>query len=427
MPQTFANLAAAQAAMREVLKHDPVKSQTTETSSMLWDAVKKGTASAINDRNAFIILDVDDAAVIKSDTTEFGDYAPPSNQQQLKTSIPIRRVTKTYSVSGAVKRQNATDTMLLNTIIEGTKNVERMMDKQMNFQAHGDATNEIAKASGISSLTVTCNSTTNLFGTRHTYKNEIVEFRSSGTLRSGGGVSYSRILTVDRSAKTFTVDQIASDATTNDLIYDYASYNNAIRGLDYHVNNTGAWQGIADRTAYLGLSSVLVSASSAYLSRALLDLIIGELKYKFGDDEKMGEMMAYMSYAQVAQFKSLGYDLQRYDGPSKALNTGFSSDALQHGDLMVKGSVDCRHDRIYVGDILGLMQRFETIPPQWVQDPSTANGDYLVWANAANGQGKADGFFCYREIEMNTGCYQPRKVGALTSLATTGLPLGNTN
>lgn len=424
---SFANLAAAQAAMREVLKYDEKKSQTTETSSLLWNSWKKGPASAINNRNAFIILNVDDAAVIKADTTEFADYAPPSNQQQLKTSIPLRRLTKTYAVSGAVKRQNATDTMLLNTIVEGTKNVERMMDKQVNFAAHRDATGQIAKASGVSSLVVTCNSTTDLWGSRQVYKGEIVEFRSSGGTLRTGGVSWSTVTAVDLSAKTFTVDAIPSDATTNDLVYDQGSYNNWFRGLQYHVNNTGAWQGVSDRTAYRGLSSVLVSASSAYLSRALLDLIIGEMDYKFGDDAAMGEMMAYTSPAQIAQFKSLGYDLQRYDGPSKALNTGFLSDALQHGNLMMKSSVDAQHDRIYIGDVLNLCERFQTIEPQWVSEPGATGENYLVWANAASGQFKADGYFCTREMEFNTGVYQPRLVGALHTLGYVGLPMGNTN
>lgn len=425
---TYSNLTAINAALREVLKYDPVKSQTVEMSAMLWDWVKKGTPSEINDRNAFIIKTVNPAAVIVANSAEFADYAPPSNQSYLKTSIPIRRMTKTYSVSGAVRRQNKTGTTLLDTIVSDTKDVEDMFNKQMNYAAHGDGTDEIAKASGISSLVVTCNSTTNLFGTRHVFIGEKVEFRSSGGTLRTGGVSWSTVTAVDLSAKTFTVDAIPSDATTNDLVYNYNSYNGQIRGLGYHVAATGAWQGVADRTAYRGLSSVVVSAASAYLSRALLDLVIGELEYKFGDDQPLGEMMAYMSRGQVAQFKSLGYDLQRYNGPDKGLNTGFVSDALQHGNLMVKGSVDCPLDKVYIGNIMGLMQRFETIPMQWVAAPAFDGGDnYMFQANAASGQGKADGFFMMMEWEGNTGVWQPDHVALLSSLGFAGLPSGNLN
>lgn len=424
---TFSNYAAVQAGVREVLKYDPNKAPSMETSAMLWDSLMKGEASEINSRNAFLIKEVDNAAVIRADATEFADYAPPSNNQDLKLSIPITRATKSYAVSGAVKRQNQTGTMLLNSIIRGCADVKRMFGKQMNFHCHGNATGEIAKASGVSSLVVTCNSTTNLFGTRHVFKNEYLEYRASGVLRTGGGISYSKVTAVDRAAKTFTVDAIPSDATTNDLIFDQGSYNNWLRGLGYHVNNTGAWQGVSDRTAYIGLSSVLVSLSGAYLSRAALDLIIGELSYKFGDDESMGEMMAYMSPAQVAFFKALGYDLQRYDGASKSLQTGFLSDALQHGNLMIKGSVDQPHDIIYVGKILNLMMRFETIEPQWHSEPGTTGDEYLVWANAAQGQFKADGYFATFEWEGNTGVYQPDHVGALTSVGYAGGPLGNSN
>lgn len=424
MPETYQSLTAINAALREVLKYDPVKSQTSEKSAMLWKNWGKGDSSKINNRSARIVLDVDDAAPIKADSTEFADYPTPGNQVQVVTTIPITTTRKTFSVSGAVKRQNATGTALLDVIVAGTRNVEKMFDKQMNFAAHGDATGEIGRVSGVSSLTVTCAHASNLFGTRRIFKNEVVEFRATNGTLHQAGARYSKVTSVDRSAKTFITDAIASDATTNDIIYDYGSYNNWFRGLDYHVNNTGAWQGLSDRTAYQGTSSVLVSASSANLSRALFDLLIGEMKYKIGDDDQMGDMMAYMSPAQIAQFKSLGYDLVRYDGRLKSLNTGFSSDALQHGDLMVKGSVDCRHDRVYVGDILGLAERFQTIDPQWV--PNDA-GDYMHQANAASGQGKADGYFCYYEWEGNFGVWQPRKVGAITTLATAGLPLGHTN
>lgn len=427
MPQ-FANLAAAQAGMREMLKYDPVKSQTTEKSALLFDALEAGSPSEINDRNAFIILSVDDAAAIKADATQFADFAPPSNQQQLKTSIPITKVTKTYAVAGAVQRQNAeSDLMLLDTIASDIANEKAMFRKQLNFHCHLNGTGEIAKASGVSGNVVTCNSTTNLFGSRHVYKNEILEYRASGVLRTGGGIQYSRVTAVDLSAKTFTVDAIPTDATTNDLVFDYGSYGNWLRGLGYHVNNTGPWQGISDRTAYRGLSSVLVPMGGAYLSRAAFDLVIGELDYKIGDDENPGPRMAYMATGQVAQFKSLGYDLQRYDDPSMSLNTGFLSDALQHGNLAVKGGVDQPLDIVYIGDVMKLMQRFQTRPLGWINRPGAGGDEYMFQANASQGQGHADGLFCYQIFEGNTGVFTPRKVGALTGLGYAGLPSGNLN
>jgi hypothetical protein len=421
---SYQNLAAVAAAMKEVLEFDASKADTIEKSALLIKAWKQGKAAQINQRNAFIILNVDNASVIRYDATEFADFATPSNQSQLKTSIPLQRVTKSFSVSGAVRRQQATGTSLFDTVMDGADDVAEMMDKQLNFNAHGNGTGEIARASGVAGTTVTCANASNLYGSRQVYKNELVEFRATnGTLHSAGN-RYSTVTAVDLAAKTFTVDAIASDATTNDIVYDYGSYNNGFRGLAYHVAASGAWQGVSDRTTYRGLSSVVIAASSASISRALIDQLDGEMRFKIGDGAKPAGRIVYTSYTQVAGFKALGYDLQRYNGSDTSLNTGFLDDALQHGDLPIKGSVDCQVDRWYEGDVLNMVQRFETIPTQWV--PNEAGG-YFHMANAAAGQGKADGYFMYREWEGNFGAYQPRLVGLISGLATSGLPAGHYN
>lgn len=387
--------------------------------------IEKGKAEELNTRGASLVIRPDNNASERWGTTEFMDYPTPGNSPLVKTTVPFVGVSATILFSHLVIDENQNATVLGDLIQGEIDNKMEALNQSREFFLWGDGSGERARVSAFNSGTgvVTLNNSGNLYGAQMVEKNSYVEFRdSSGTLKSGGGATYGKVSAKDNGALTITLDATVgfpNDIANGDRVYLYQSYAGAPRGFLYHIANSGAWQGISDRTVYSNTNPAIQDASSQVLSAALMDKMISGAAFK-RRSRNIGNFKFYVS-SQLDAYLNTGYELKTFPNTTD-LKGGFNAEGVTHGGVGLDWHPFVQRNMVWALDP-SFLRYYQYAKIDWVKN---AAGGIFHLLNAAQGQMHASGRACYLEGYYNYGTKQPVKLGTrLHSLATTGLELGN--
>lgn len=387
--------------------------------------IEAGKAEELNTRGASLVIRPLNNESERWGTAEFLDYPTPGNSPLVKMTVPFVGVSATILFSHLVMDENQNATVLGDLIQGEIDNKMEALNQSREFFLWGDGSGERARVSGFVAGTgvVTCNNAANLYGTQMVAVGMYVEFRdSAGTLKAGGGANYGLIKAKDNGAQTFTLDPtigFPNDVANNDRVYLYKSFGGAPRGFLYHVANSGAWQGLADRTVYTGTSPAIIDGSSQVLSAALMDKMISGAAFK-RRSRKIGNFKFYVS-SQLDAYLNTGYELKTFPNTTD-LKGGFNQEGVTHGGVTLEWHPFCQRDHVWALDT-AFLRYYQFAKIDWVKN---AAGGLFHLLNASQGQMHASGRAMYLEGYLNYGSKEVIKLGTrIKSLATTGLELGN--
>lgn len=409
--------------MREVYVGRSIEDLTGNCGST-YRKIKNGNKDAVelNSRGASIVGRVRNNVSERLSSAEFQDFPNAGKSQLYKFNVPAAGFLATCLFSHQTMAEKNMNSAILNVVQGEIDNkLENTMDS-LNFYAWGDASGERARVGSVSgggTPTIVCNDSGNLYGCQMLEEGMEIEFRTSGgTLRIGGGPTFATVSTTNNGTLTVVCAAGApTDITAADRIYIRGSYNGAPRGILYHVNNTGAWQGLSSRTLYKNTSCPVINAASDAISPVLVDKMESAQAFKRGDSYKAkGEFYAS---SQFYGYKQLGYELrvlmdsQKFDGGIKTIT---------HGGNVINWERDVPRDAFAQVDFDEL-RRFDMQELDFVKN---AAGGYFHLINASSGQLHASGRAAYLEGYFNWGATNPNKLGSrIYGLSTTNLDLGN--
>jgi hypothetical protein len=389
----------------------------------LLKQIEKGKKEELNTRGASLVIRPDNNESERWGTTELADYPTPGNSPLVKTTVPFVGVTASILFSTLVIDENQNATTLGDLIQSEIDNKMEALNQSREFFLWGDGSGERARVSAFNSGTgvVTLNNSGNLYGAQMVGKGLYVEFRdSSGVLKSGGGAAYGKVSAKDNGALTITLDATVgfpNDIASGDRVYIYQSYAGAPRGFLYHIANSGAWQGIADRTVYGNTNPAIQDASSQVLSAALMDKMISGAAFK-RRSMNIGNFKFYVS-SQRDAYLNTGYELKTFPN-TEDLKGGFTS--VTHAGVKMEWHPFVQRNMVWAL-ATEYLRYYQYAPIDWVKN---AAGGIFHQLNAAQGQMHASGKACYLEGFYQYGTKQPCRLGTrLYALATTGLELGN--
>lgn len=416
-------LADVEAAMKEVYVGRSIEDLTGNTGST-YRRIKNGTKSAVelNSRGASIVGRVRNNVSERLSNAEFADFPSAGRSQLYKFNITAKGFQATCLFSHQAMSERRMTSAIINEVQGQIDNKLENTMNSLNFYAWGDGSGERARVGSVSYAgtvaTVVCDNPGNLYGTQNLEEGMQVEFRTSaGTLRSTGA-AYATIDTTDNGTMTFVTESGApTNIAAGDRIYIRDSYNGAPAGVLYHINNSGPWQGLTDRTLYKNTSCPVINAAGDAISPVLVDKMESAQAFKRGDSYKVkGEFYAS---SQFYGYKQLGYELrvqmdaQKFDGGIQTIT---------HGGNKINWERDVPRDAFCQVDFDEL-RRFDMQELDFVKNVA---GGYFHQINASSGQLHASGKAVYFEGFFNWGCVNPNKLGSrIYGLSTTGLDLGN--
>lgn len=417
-------LASVEAAVREYYSGG-VDDLNYNIEPSILNKIEGGKAEEMNSRGASLVIRPLNNASERWGTAEFQDFPTPGNSPLVKTTVPFVGVTCTVLFSHHVISENNNATTIADLVTGEIDNKKEALNQVREFYLWGDGSGERARVSAFNNGThvVTCNNTGNLYGVQMVEVGLYVEARdAAGVLKAGGGANFGLISAKDNGAQTFTLDAATghpSDIANNDRIYVYKSFGNAPRGALYHVANSGAWQGLSDRTIYVGTNPPVLDASSQVLSAALMDKLISGVAFK-RRSRNVGNFKYYVS-SQLDAYLATGYELKTYPSTND-LKGGFNDNMVSHGGVKFQWHPFTQRDNVFALDWSFLryyqMQKIDMV--------KNAAGGIFHLINASSGQMHASGRAIYWEGFMNYGTKQPVKFGTrMKSLSTAGLELGN--
>lgn len=387
--------------------------------------IEKGRAEELNTRGASLVIRPLNNESERWGTAEFLDYPTPGNSPLVKTTVPFVGVTATILFSHLVIDENQNATTLGDLIQGEIDNKLEALNQSREFFLWGDGSGERARVSSFNLGTgvVTCNNSGNLYGTQMLGVGAYVEFRdSSGVLKSGGGPAYGLISAKDNGALTITLDATVgfpNDVANGDRVYLYRSYAGAPRGFLYHIANSGAWQGLADRTIYSGTNPAIQDASSQVLSAALMDKMISGAAFK-RRSRKIGNFKFYVS-SQLDAYLNTGYELKTYPN-TDSMKGGLANEMPTHNGVTLEWHPFVQRNMVWAL-ATEYLRFYQYAKIDWVKN---AAGGMFHLLNAAQGQMHASGRACYLEGYLQYGSKQPVRLGTrLYNLSTTGLEMGS--
>lgn len=426
------NIAAVNAAIVEILI--PVLDDANEKRADTFSSIDEGTPEEINARGSFLSILSLDHAIERTTTNEGGAFPTASAPVYVKATLPHITVERTVGMTGAVKRNNKANQINVNVVKKNFTNAMDKIFKSMNRFMFGDGSGELARigagsvagggtAVDTTTKIITCNGTTNLFGSRFIDIGQQLEARStSGTLRNGGGLTKMTVTAVDRENKKFTVDQLPTDLAANDVLYNFDSYGTAPYGFDYHVAKTGTWLGLTRGSSNIGLNAIRRSLGGEKLTGGSLDQLTGDMKYKLGGEPSKDGLEIIWAPTQCNSYKDEGYELKQFvmtvgqTGRGANIDMGFSG--VTHSGIKTREDVDCQINRVIVNP-KGLMEKFQLQKIQIIQD----DGGPLRLQTGADGY--VDAYVGFIQGVFNVAPKNPWKFAMMTDLAHEGYSNGH--
>lgn len=418
-------LADVEAAMKEVYVGRNIEDLTGNCGST-YRLIKNGNKDAVelNSRGASIVGRVRNNVSERLSSAEFQDFPNAGKSQLYKFNVPAAGFLATCLFSHQTMTEKKMNSAIINVVQGEIDNkLENTMDS-LNFYAWGDASGERARVgtitytAGVAPATVVCNNSGNLYGCQMIEEGMEVEFRTSGGTLHSTTSDYGVVTSTNNGTLTFVMSTLCpTNIAVADRVYIRGSYNGAPRGVLYHINNSGGWQGLSDRTLYKNTSCPVINAASDAISPVLVDKMESAQAFKRGDSYKTkGEFYAS---SQFYGYKQLGYELRVLMDSAK-FDAGIKT--ITHGGNVINWERDVPRDAFAQVDFDEL-RRFDMQELDFVKNDA---GGYFHLINASSGQLHASGRAAYLEGYFNWGCLNPNKLGSrIYGLSTTNLDLGN--
>jgi hypothetical protein len=376
--QTIANVNAA---IKEILI--PVLDEANEKRADTFMQIEDGTDGEINARGTFLSILSQDHAIERTTTDEGGAFPTASAPVYVKATLPHIKVERTVGMTGAVKRNNNRNQLSVHVVKKNFTNAMDKIMKSMNRHMFSDGSGELARigagsvgaggtAINTTNKVITCNGTTNLFGSRFIDIGQQLEARASdGTRRVGGGLTKMTVTAVDRANKRFTVDQLPTDMVASDIIYNYDSYGTAPYGFDYHDAITGTWLGLTRGSSNIGLNSVRRSNGGEKLTGGFLDQLLGDVQFKLGREPNKDGLELIWAPTQRNSYRDEGYSLKQFvltvGQTARGQNIDMSFSGETHSGIKTRVEVDCQIDRVILNP-KNTMKKWQLQKIQILQD-----------------------------------------------------------
>lgn len=429
------NVAEAEVIMLEIV--DPDIAKVFEESTILWNMMAKGEAKFTNSRGVRLVTYVQPNPGM-SWYSEGGLLPVGSTSRKIDMRVFYTR----FAISGSLTG-DAIDTTSRESLLEGLSS--RISEdtvtgtKEFNQQAYEDGSGIKASVTGVGSAAsgilnfAATGSNSIPFGARRLLergKYNFINTTTGAVITSGtGGASTNFFVTAKSNGSgtgTFAITEggAGTDLTAgtaiaagNAVVYS-GSYNRAIHGLRYHVNDdTGVYQG-QSRATYPTLKSPVIDASSAALSVSLLDKLEFQTMYRAGADVSTDDFMIVSSPTQAHAYRLLGYNLKRFTGDK--FDGGYKT--ITHNGHMWILDTDC-----YDNDLF--MLRTKTWGKYQVRPFGIMrqNGQVLNFVPAFDTSGVgtfAEKYVYYIGGKCDLGCKQPQMNARLKNLSTSNVATG---
>lgn len=419
------NLAEAQVLMREVL--DPRIQKYFEEVPRGWNLIPDGRAEFMNGRGAFFTAQVepnpDGAYYAETDTLPAGDSVT-----RKKFNILFTRYAHAGRVTGDAIHTTQRDTLISgisSRVKEDTLTATKLMSEDFYEDGTGVKATITNDAGSVSTSTKTLTFDTP-FGSRRVRvrgKYWLVATTTDGgntigVALGGSGTEITLTCTSKSQAnRTATFDLSSASAITAGtdwILVQKGSYNKAIKGLRYHVNDaSGDYQGLTSgRTNYPDQLNAVVNDLNGALTVAAIDETENKALYKQGLDEGMEDLTFLSSPAVVQVYRSFGYHTTsgttvrktQEAGSAGKLDLGWPS--ISHNGHEWKIDIDCPDSELF-------MLRMKTFGKFFIKPLGLINDDgstlRMVPAFDSSGNGSfKEQYVYFLNFKGEIGCYAPR-------------------
>lgn len=424
------NVAEAEVLMLEIV--DPDVKKHFEESAKAIKLIPTGTAKFTNNRGVRLVGQVEPNPGMGW-YGEGEQYATANTSKKIAMRVFYTRYSIARMLSGDALDATSREA-LLDSLSSGLQEDTSTAQKEFNRMFYGNGSGVlgiVTSATTGSAGTATFGSSgsnSTPWGCRRILNRGEFNFinPSTGAIRVGSGSGVSISASKVTSTGVVTFDFVASDVAAGDYIVWKNSYNRAIHGLEYHVNNdTGAYQG-ADRATYESLRATVidaaVSSTNQPLSVAILDRAEYESLYRTGSDYSVDDFMLLSSPTQHAAYKLLGYNLVRFQGGNGKTGYDAGLRVESHNGHPWVLDVDAPNDKIYMlrKDCFG---KYEAKPFGILRESGQVLRPVMSFDTSASG-GYFDRFIYYIGGKMDIGCTEPFKQVLIKNLDTSNLPSG---
>lgn len=340
------NVAEAEVIMLEIV--DPDIAKVFEEETNLWNMIGQGEAKFTNSRGVRLVTHVEPNP--SQAWYQEGGILPSGGTSH---KVDMRVFFTRFAISGTLTG-DAIDTTSEEALLEGLSS--RLKEdtstglKEFSQQLFEDGKG--IKATVDTTVgAITTGSGGNVyvgapFGSRRVLRNGKFEFYSSaGAIHNTSATGGSVATTVNNGTQNIIFDYVPDNAANADVIVYKGSYNRAIHGLPYHVNDdTGLYQG-QSRSTYPKLKAVVIDANSAALSVSLLDKLEFRTLYRTGAKVSTDDFTIISSPTQAHAYRTLGYALKRFSGSDK-FDGGYRT--ITHNDHPWVIDIDCSDSDLYM-------------------------------------------------------------------------------
>lgn len=370
--------------LKEITDNEVV--DTVRRSSVLKNLIPT-EADRLNARGTYLFAKVASNYAMKW-FGEGGIYPIGGTARRVKMSADFKR----FAISTELTRdvlEGENKSAIISAIKDAVLDDTMTAMQEINQQLYGNGTGTKAIVASVSGTNVTFRinasdlvpdeaNVGNSYGTSLLKVGGIYNFISgdaSFDREAGPGVTTRAVGTVLQQASgntKFTLNSIASGSvgvfsavpddtwtiTDGDMLVNDGSYNQAINGLDYHIDSgTGMYQGVS-RASYPTLRAYTLNADNSALSVTMLYRIIMQAKYVRSKDILDENAVILSSPAQQHAYALLGdISVAGYDGsaPKTNLNAMPDGGTLDYGYASFKFAgltwivdVDCPHHKLFI-------------------------------------------------------------------------------
>lgn len=364
--------------------------------------------------------------------SEGADYPKADSEKSVNLAIKYKACFKVGEISLHARVQEDANAMW-NPISKGVSRAISGLKKIINGHMQAsDGTGAIAVISanynGGTPTVMTCGASRGTFGVQKLLKRKKIQIYDSTatTLRQAGvGPGPFEVSSTNRSSRTATyTSNLPTDFVDTDIVVPDGSVNNVMKGLPFIINDSGDYFG-QSRTANPTLKATIEDAGGASATISLMDKVFNVMVYKIGtemDEAETDDLELWWSPAQLQNYRNQGFSLREIKGGPNAerLEQGFSRQGATVSGYKTNVDVDHVHSTVsYVRH--SKLKMAELMPPKVLP----LNGQLLVPATAASGQGYAAKFFFHLGYFGEFYSPEPYCLGALENCDVTNLPTGN--
>lgn len=390
--------------------------ETYETEPMLFNRVEQGSGNVLSDRGFEIATEVE-GNWAHGWLTDGGDYPAGSSITTIRPTVFFQEYAHAVRLTGRAINSIKADNSYIRSWTE--KNLDgsiRAAYKMANRYAWGIGNGVLGTVStGANSATQTFANTDNV---RYLGFGMAVDFWDP-TLSTQRNATPVQIVSFPTPGDTTITLSAPVTTTTGDVIVIHGGANKTITGMQQIIDDTTnagiIFQG-TNRNVYHKYRARVINAQQdgldpAYLRRMLggqIQVIMGSLK------RSDYELWMYMSMSSA--YVALGWNLKRWEGPSKSFDIGYTTYDFEGIPLVEE--VDCPKTNVFFIK-WSTIKKF--VAKNWGWDQTGGNEILRPVPSSTPGIAYMNQYEGYYGALFNYGCTDPRANGQIYNFA---LPTG---